>query len=89
MSDKERRREMAGHAESDLESEIERLKAADAIKEAAIRELCSIARDKNQLITELADALQKVRQSFDFIDRSTWDAYGVDDLIQSAREATK
>ena len=44
-------------AESELlqikDAEIERLKGESAIKESAIRDLCAIARDKNQLITEL------------------------------------
>ena len=46
-------------------------------------------REKDALITELCDALEKVRKGFDFIDRSTWDAYGVDDVIKRAREATR
>jgi hypothetical protein len=61
-----------------LTAEIERLKGESAIKESAIRDLCAIARDKNTLITELADALEE---------QSCWSIKVK--LIQRAREASK
>ncbi len=63
----------------------ERLRESDERLSGALEEIERL----KTIITELCDALQKVRQSFDFIDRSTWDAYGVDDVIQRAREATQ
>jgi hypothetical protein len=51
--------------------------------------VCNQNTNLKKLITELADVLQKVRHGFDFVDRSTWYAYGVDELIQRARDGAK
>ena len=58
-------------------TEIDRLKGESAIKESTIRDLCAIARDKNLIITELADALD------------IWSQHQAASLIQRAREAAR
>jgi hypothetical protein len=63
--------------------EIERLKSESAINESAIRDLCSIARDKDKLITELADAIRNGSVIYPYtIAQRT-------ELLKSALEATK
>ena len=65
--------------------EVERLKGESAIKESAIRELCAIARDKNQLLTKCADALARQHGP-------RWEASWRETdlvLIQCVREAMK
>lgn len=90
---------------NDLKEEIERLKKSNkelrkelqflAGKEGsrgAVNLVWDLAGEKAEaqaLITELADKLDKLRSSFDFISESTWDAYDVPDLVQRAREAVK
>ena len=70
-------------------SEIKELKKAyDIISDHLVRAEQQL-RDKDKLITELAEVLKKVRQGLDFVHSSTWDAYGVDETLQRAREATK
>ena len=73
---------------SDLEAEIARLKGEfqkaeewNKLTEIQVRNLQEIVENQDQLITELADALE------------SWHSYGLDQahlqLIQRAREATK
>jgi hypothetical protein len=45
---------------AEKDAEIQRLKAELDLKENSVRDLCTIVRSKNKLITELADALENV-----------------------------
>jgi hypothetical protein len=69
---------------AEKDAEIQRLKAELDLKENSVRDLCTIVRSKNKLITELAD----------WVRDHSYEGYPLPniqlrELLQRAREATK
>ena len=75
-----------------LKAEIERLRGEIEIHEGAIAGLGAICRDKNKLITELADALKIVREAqfeVKFAYPTEMGPKQLSELLQRAMEAAK